>query len=57
MLLGDVFDDLFDALDAGAPAADQAEKDVVGDVGAELALAHVLVQFSQGVGDLDEESI
>jgi hypothetical protein len=57
MLLRDVLNYLFDALDAATPAADQAQKDVVCDVWAYLALPHVVVQLSQRVRNFDEQSV
>lgn len=45
VFIEDVFEDEFAAFDAGAPAADEAKEDAVGDVGAYFAFAHVLMQL------------
>ena len=57
VLLSYVFEDFFNAFDAGTPATDPAQKYVVGDIAAIFAFAHVLVQFWQGQGDLDEQIV
>ena len=47
VLVTDVLEYFLDALDTGAPATDHAQEYVVGEVGAVLALAHVVVQLGQ----------
>ena len=57
VLLSDMFEYFLHAFDAGTPATDPAQKDVVGDVAAVFAFAHVLMQFWQGQGDLNEQIV
>ena len=57
MFLSYVFEYFFNAFDASTPATDPAQKYVVGDIAAIFAFAHVLVQFWQGQGDLDEQIV
>lgn len=45
VFLSNVHDNALDTLDAGTPAADETQENVVGDIGAEFALPHVVMQF------------
>ena len=48
---------LLNALDAGTPTANHAKEDVVGEICAIFAFAHMLMQLGESCGDFDEESI
>ena len=55
MVLDAVFEDELPALIAGRPLAHQAKEDVVCEVVAVFALAHVVVKLGEGLRDLYEE--
>jgi hypothetical protein len=52
-----MFEYILDAFDAGTPTAHHTQENVIREIGADLAFAHVVVQLGEGQWHFYEKSI